>query len=95
MISVCVQKSYLCSRIKFEKSMTTVTLSYDQNNAAISLLVQALRELGVKFQDSATDTTDKPTAAAMETAQAIEEMRRGDTVKFNSFDDFKKAMYEL
>ncbi len=75
--------------------MTTVTLSYDQNNAAISLLVQALRELGVKFQDSATDTTDKPTAAAMETAQAIEEMRRGDTVKFNSFDDFKKAMYEL
>lgn len=74
--------------------MTTVTLSYDQNNAAISLLVQALRELGVKFQDTATDTTDKPTAA-METAQAIEEMRRGDTVKFNSLDDFKKAMYEL
>jgi hypothetical protein len=75
--------------------MTTVTLSYDQNNAAISLLVQALRELGVKFQDTVTDTTDKPTAAAMETAQAIEEMRRGDTVKFNSFDDFKRAMYEL
>ena len=75
--------------------MTTVTLSYDQNNTAISLLLQALREMGAKFQDSTTDTADKPTAAAMETAQAIEEMRRGDTVKFNSFDDFKRAMYDL
>jgi hypothetical protein len=88
---------YVCKNRIFaagsnSESMTTITVSYDQNNTAIRLILQALRELGAKFHDTGADT---PTEAELETLQAIDEMRRGDTVKYDSFEDFKRAMYEL